>query len=269
MLMKKNIGFIGSGKMGGALIKGIISKNFNRKQIFVSDPAEGKRVAEEFGINLTGSNSELVSNVDVVIIAVKPNRIFDVLDEISQAVNDEKLIISIAAGIKLEGIKVHLKNNGRLIRVMPNICALVGQSASCIFCGPKTTADDREAAVALLSLVGRTAIINDESLMDTVTGLSGSGPAYIFAAIEALADGAVKMGLDRQNATLLAAQTVTGAAQMVLETKIHPEQLKDMVTSPGGTTIYGLSVLEQRGFRSALIDAVAAATERSRDLGSR
>jgi len=267
MLMKENVGFIGSGKMGGALIKGIISKNFNGKQIFVSDPAEGRKVAEEFGLNLSSSNSDLVKNVDVVVIAVKPNKIFDVLDEISQAVNDGKLIISIAAGVKLEDIKLHLKNRGRLIRVMPNICALVGQSASCIFCGPKTTADDREAAVALLSLVGRTAIINDESLMDTVTGLSGSGPAYVFAAIEALADGGVKMGLDRKSANLLAAQTVLGAAQMVLETKIHPEQLKDMVTSPGGTTIYGLSVLEQRGFRSALIDAVSAATGRSKELG--
>jgi len=269
MLIKKNIGFVGSGRMGGALIKGIISKNFNTNQIYVFDPDKGEEISKRFDIHLSKNNSTLVENVDIIIIAVKPNNIFYVLDEMSRAVDDSKLIISIAAGVRLDDIKYHLKNNGRLVRVMPNICALVGQSASCIFRGPKATSDDLEAAIALLSLVGKTAVINDESLMDVVTGLSGSGPAYIFAAIEALADGAVKMGLDRQNAILLAAQSVLGAAEMVLDTKIHPEELKDMVASPGGTTIYGLSVLERRGFRSALIDAVSAATERSKQLGNR
>lgn len=263
MLIKKNVGFIGGGRMGGSLIRGILSNNFDKSKVFVHDPSKGKQLSEEFHINSVKNNSILVKNVDVVIIAVKPSNVFDAIDEIRDVVDDTKLIVSIAAGVNLDDIKEHLKGNGRLIRVMPNICALVGESASCIFCGPKTTSDDQEVAVALLSLVGKTVVISDELLMNAVTGLSGSGPAYAFTAIEALSDGAVKMGLDRTNATLLAAQSLLGAAKMVLETKIHPEELKDMVTSPGGTTAYGLSVLENRGFRSALIDAVTAAAERS------
>ncbi len=266
MLIKKNVGFIGGGRMGGSLIKGILSNNFDRSRIFVSDPSKGEQLEKEFHINNIKNNSILVENADVVIIAVKPANVFDVIDEISDAVDDTKLIISIAAGVNLDDIKEHIKGKGRLIRVMPNICALVRESASCIFCGPKTTLDDQEAAIALLSLVGKTVVIKDESLMNAVTGLSGSGPAYAFIAIEALSDGAVKMGLDRASAKLLAAQSLLGAAKMVLETKIHPEELKDMVTSPGGTTAFGLSVLENRGFRSALIDAVNAAAMRSIEL---
>jgi len=203
----------------------------------------------------------------VIILAVKPQIMGAVLKEIASAVDDGKLLISIAAGVATKKLREHLGKAARLIRVMPNTPALVLEGVTAIARADGLKPGDLEVAQELFGAVGRVVVL-DESALDAVTGLSGSGPAYIAVAIEALADGGVKMGLDRATATLLAAQTVLGSARLILETGVHPGQLKDMVSSPGGTTIAGIAALEDGGFRRALIQAVERATLRSRELGA-
>ena len=267
MLKDKIIGIIGVGKMGSALLQGLLNVGIEKKNIIVSDAYQDKETVEKrFGVRFL-TNPELAKEADIIILAVQPVDIFECLQEIYPFVDNSKLIISIAAGIKVEVMRSILKK-GRFIRVMPNIAAIVKQAASAIYCGPRTTKEDEEMAMAILSVVGEVVVINNERYMDAVTGLSGSGPAYVMEVIEALADGGVRVGLRREDALKLAAQTVKGAAELVLKTAKHPAELKDMVASPGGTTIYGLAELEKRGVRGAFIEAVTAATKRSEELGS-
>ncbi len=266
MLKEKIIGIIGAGKMGSALISGLINKGLNSENIVVSDKYSAQEAKRKFGIEIK-DNPELAKESDIIILAVQPADIHECLQDIYPFVDNSKLIISIAAGIKVEVMRSVLKK-GRFIRVMPNVAALVKEAVSALYCGPRTTKEDEEMAIAILSLVGEVVVIRNERYMDAVTGLSGSGPAYIFEVIEALADGGVKVGLRRSDALKLAAQTVKGAAELVLKTQKHPAELKDMVASPGGTTIYGLAELERNATRGAFIDAVVAATKRSEDLGS-
>jgi len=267
MLKNKVIGFIGAGKMGGTLIRGLLNMNIDGNNIIVSTKHDVERIKKEFNVNI-GTNAEVAKRADIIIFAVQPLDIFDCLKDVYPYIDYKKLLISIVAGVKVETMRNALKNKGRFVRVMPNVAAFVNESVSAIYCGPKTTNDDEEVAIAIMSLIGKTVIIYNEKFMNAVTGLSGSGPAYIFEVIEAMADGGVKVGLRRADALKLAAQTVKGAAELVLQTKKHPAELKDMVASPGGTTIYGLTELERRGVRGAFIDAVVSATKRSEELGS-
>ncbi len=267
MIKEKKIGFIGVGKMGTALLTALINVNMPREKIYASDKYRWRDIKRQFRVN-TATNEDVVKQSEIIILAVQPKDLPNVLGEVFPFVTDNKLIISIAAGVRIDSMRVVLKNKGRLIRVMPNVAALVREAVSGIYCGPKTTKGDEELAVAIFNLIGKTVVIHEESLMDAVTGLSGSGPAYVFEIIEALADGGVKVGLKREDALKLAAQTVKGAAEMILGTGKHPAVLKDMVASPGGTTIYGLAALEKSGVRGALIEAVVAASKRSEELGS-
>jgi pyrroline-5-carboxylate reductase len=205
---------------------------------------------------------------DVLVLAVKPQTLPALLDEIRNQVTEKHLVVSIAAGVSLKRLADGLLANRRLIRVMPNTPCLLGASAAGFAAGPGAKPEDVALVERLFNAVGK-AFVVPESLLDPVTGLSGSGPAFVYVMVEALADGGVRMGLPRDVATTLAAQTVMGAARMVLETGQHPGQLKDAVTSPGGTTIAGLHALERGGFRAAVMDAVEAATKRAAELGNR
>ncbi len=267
-IANKKIGFIGTGKMGEALIKGILNAELVQpSSIYASDVDTAKlnRLRSSYKINICRSNCDTVISSDVVIIAVKPQTVQNVLDEIKHCVK-KQLIISIAAGVPIQTFEDALPKGSKVIRVMPNIAATVKEAASAISLGMAVSREDAEIATEIFNAVGRSVVVS-EHLMDAVTGLSGSGPAYIFMIIEALADGGVHEGLDRETARLLAAQTVLGAAKMVLENAKHTGDLKNMVTSPGGTTIRGVRVLEERGVRSAVMNAVIAACERSKELG--
>ncbi len=268
--MDKKIGFIGTGKMGEALIKGIIHSNLvPPENIYAADidTLKLQRLQEEYKINICRENCDAVISSDVLIVAVKPQLIKLVLNEISSSIKDQ-LIVSIAAGVTIQAFEQTLPSGTKVIRVMPNIAATVLEAASAISPGSAATGDDIEVARKIFDAIGRTVILQ-EHLMDAVTGLSGSGPAYIFMIIEALSDGGVHEGLDRSTALVLAAQTVLGAARMVLDSGSHPGELKDMVTSPGGTTIRGLRVMEEQGARIAMINAVIASSDRSRELGKK
>lgn len=231
----------------------------------VSEPAV-HALANQVGATIAKSNQDLVRQSDVVLLAVKPQAVEDALGSIQDVWSDDHLLVSIAAGIPIARMSKTLGPKRRIVRVMPNTPCLVGAAASAFAIGPGATAEDAKLVEKLFTSVG-IAVQVSESLLDAVTGLSGSGPAYVFQMIEALADGGVKAGLSRDVALSLAAQTVHGAAQMVLRMGKHPAELRDMVTSPAGTTIEALAVLEQRGVRSAFIDAVVAAAQRSKVLG--
>ena len=272
MLRDKKIGFIGSGNMATALIKGLLkSEKIPAENLYASDVDMDKleQLSNEYGINIIfKDNKKLVGDVDIVILAVKPQIMGKVINEISMKVDDSKLLISIAAGISSEFVENALGKKVRFIRTMPNTPALVLAGATAIAAGESATEDDVKVAQEIFSAVGITVIV-DEYQMDAVTGLSGSGPAYIFMIIEALSDAGVKVGLSRDISMKLAAQTVLGAAKLQIETGMHPGTLKDMVTSPGGTAIAGIHTLEQGGLRTTLINAVETATKRSMDLGKK
>jgi pyrroline-5-carboxylate reductase len=264
------IGVIGAGKMGEALIAGLIGSGFDAGKIMAYDPDADRvdKMRNEYGIKVQKSNPDLVKSSDVVILAVKPQQMDRVLDEISSSVRVKNpVLISIAAGVKTETIKAHLGDNLRLARVMPNTPALIREGVSAYFACSGMSIDDKAKVEMVLAALGRVFEVEKEDLLDAVTGLSGSGPAYVFMMIEALADAGVKMGLTRKLAQDLAVQTFIGSARMVQLSGKHPAELKDMVASPGGTTIAGLSVLEQGGMRGLLIKAVESATIRSRELG--
>ena len=212
-------------------------------------------------------NEDLARWADVIVIAVKPQIVDRILGALSASLNESDLVISIAAGVPIEALEARLPDGARVVRAMPNTAAIALAGATAIAPGAHATEDDLEVARALFEAVGRCVVV-DESLLDAVTGLSGSGPAYVMLMIEALADGGVKVGLGRDTALLLAAQTVYGAAKLQLETGEHPGRLKDMVTSPGGTAIAGLHTLEAGGLRTTLIDAVEAASRRAAELGA-
>ncbi len=264
-----NVGFIGAGKMAAALAKGFIRAELvTPREIRASDPHEAarKNFTAEIGAATTASNADVAKQAAVLILATKPDQVPAALAEIRGVFTKEHLLISIAAGVTLAKLEAALPAGARVIRVMPNTPALVGAGASAFALGKNATAADGELAKKLLSAVG-IAFQVKESLLDAVTGLSGSGPAYVYQFIEALSDGGVASGLPRDIATRLAAQTVLGGAKMVLETGQHPGALKDQVTSPGGTTIEGLHELEKGKMRAAVMSAVRAATEKSKKLG--
>ena len=263
-------GFIGSGKMATALARGMARSGVAALgSISASDPVEAARLAlaaEVAGASAFALNREVVQASDVVILAVKPQSMPQVLAELREAITTDHLVISIAAGVTLDALAAGLGPDRRLVRVMPNTPALLGEGAAGYCLGPNARPGDEATVKRCLDAVGRSFRV-PEHLLDAVTGLSGGGPAYVYLMIEALSDGGVRVGLPRDVATALAAQTLLGAAKMVLETGLHPGVLKDQVTSPGGTTIAGLHALERGGVRAALMNAVEAATERSKQLG--
>jgi pyrroline-5-carboxylate reductase len=269
MALDKKIAFLGGGNMAEALIKGLIAAGTAKPdQILATDISSARleHLRKTYGIIIQKSNLDAAREAGIVLLSVKPQVIEKVLGEIAPAVDGKKLVISIAAGIAIAKIEKVLKDGSRVVRVMPNTPALVLAGAAALAGGKNATADDLALAQRLFNSVGRSVVV-DEKLMDAVTGLSGSGPAYVFMIIDALSDAGVKAGLPRQLALELAAQTVYGAAKMVLETKEHPAKLRDMVTSPGGTTIEGLHALEKGKLRATIMNAVEAATARSKELG--
>jgi pyrroline-5-carboxylate reductase len=264
------IGFLGAGNMAGALIRGLLQAGVVKPiDILASDLSEErlKQLVMQHGIHGTVNNHELVRASSILVLAVKPQVVDKVLASVGGEVGKETLVVSIAAGVPLASLEDRLPPGTRVVRSMPNVAALALAGATAIAAGTHAGAREMEAAKTLFDAVGRTVTL-DESLLDAVTGLSGSGPAYVMLIIEALADGGVKVGLHRDTALLLAAQTVFGASKLLLDTGEHPGRLKDMVTSPGGTAIAGLHTLESGALRKTLIDAVETATERAMELGA-
>ncbi len=267
-LEKSRIGFIGCGAMARALAGGLIESGVDASQIAASDPFAAARAQFEqaIGAKAVEANADVVSRSDVLVLAVKPGAVASVLKDLDPAIAGGPLWISIAAGVPLEKLQNALPAGTRVVRTMPNTPALVGAGATAYFPGPDVEPADLLLIEAVLEAAGWCWRAPNEDLLDAVTGLSGSGPAYVFLILEALADAGVRQGLPRDAAQELATRTVLGAAKLALETGTHPGVLKDQVTSPGGTTIAGLEQLEAHGVRAALYDAVRAATERSKAL---
>jgi pyrroline-5-carboxylate reductase len=263
-----SIAFLGGGAMAEALIRGLLRSGTKAEQL----TATGRRaerleeLSRAYGIRTTLDNVAAAKGAQTVVLSVKPQAMGELLEQIAPAIDQKKLILSVAAGVPIAAIERKLGAGARIIRAMPNTPALVGTGACALAKGRHSTADDLATASALFHAVGIVTVV-EEGLLDAVTGLSGSGPAYVFLVIEALSDAGVKVGLPRHTALKLAAQTVLGAAKLLLETNTHPGQLKDQVTSPGGTAIAGLHTLEAGGLRTTLIDAVEAATRRAKELG--
>ena len=270
LLASHSIGFIGAGNMAEAMIRGLLrGGHVAPKQIAASNPRAERRdeLAKRYAIDAVASNADVAGAASLLVLAVKPQIVDRVLREITATITPAKtLVVSIAAGVATEVIEDALPDGTHVVRAMPNTPALVGAAATAIAAGRHASAADVATARALFDAVGITVVL-DESHLDAVTGLSGSGPAYIFLILEALADAGVKVGLSRRDAQRLAAQTVMGSAKLLLDTDEHPGKLKDMVTSPGGTAIAGLHTLEQGGLRTTLINAVETATKRARELG--
>jgi pyrroline-5-carboxylate reductase len=265
----KKIAFLGAGNMAGALIKGLLHAGAcEPSEIFAVDvrPPRLEELHELHGIRVGRELAEATAWADVVVLATKP-QVFDrVLPIVGASLRPETLVVSIAAGVPIEAMEARFPSGTRVVRTMPNTPALVDAGATAISAGTHAQDEDLALVQRIFDSVGVTVVL-EESLLDAVTGLSGSGPAYIFLIIEALADAGVKVGLHRDSAQLLAAQTVLGSAKLLIETGEHPGRLKDQVTSPGGTAIAGLHTLEAGGLRTTLIDAVESATNRSKELG--
>lgn len=270
MALGKKIAVIGAGNMGGALIAGMLAaKAAVPDDIYATDVAAARldQVKARYGVLVGTDNKAAAGWADIVILAVEPQVLDHVLDDLRSVPAEARLVLSVAAGYPIARIVAHLAPGARVVRCMPNTPSVVQAGLSALSWGEHVTAEDEQVARAIFESVGRVVVV-EERLMDAVTGLSGSGPAYVFLIIEALADGGVKMGLPREAALQLASQTVFGAARMALETGEHPGRLKDKVTSPGGTTIAGLHALERGRLRASLMDAVEAATIRSQELGT-
>ncbi|MEE9604664.1 MAG: pyrroline-5-carboxylate reductase [Candidatus Scalindua sp.] len=268
-MLKERIGFIGGGKMAEALAKGIINASLSSVDKIIASDVDKKRcqiLEKDTGIKTTQENKKITSESDIIILAVKPNIIGSILKELRNDITPRHLVVSIAAGIPLDFIESALNKGCRVVRVMPNTPCLVGETAAGYALGKAATRDDGKLVGEILNAVGKSYLLEEKHL-DAVTGLSGSGPAFVYTVIEALSDGGVKMGLPRDISTKLAAQTVFGSAKMVLESGMHTGELRDFVTSPGGTTIAGLHALEKGSIRNALIDAVETATKKSKRLG--
>jgi pyrroline-5-carboxylate reductase len=268
-MLQEKIGVIGAGKIGAAIMRGVIAAGLvDKDRLMASDVSKNLRhaVAAELGIQVTPSNTKLCEFADIVILAVKPQIVDTVLREIAKGLGKGKLLVSVAAGVPLSRIETHLAKGARAVRVMPNIPCVVRAGASCYAGGKHATATDLEKVGAILSSFG-IALPLEEKYLDAVTGLSGSGPAYVFLFIESLADGGVQVGLSRDVALKLALQTVYGAALIALESGKHLGELRDEVTSPGGTTIAGLYALEKGRMRGTVMEAVLQATRRSQELG--
>ncbi len=269
MALNNTIAFLGGGNMAEALIKGMLSAGVVKpEQMLVNDVSTERLefLRKTYGITIEKSQKDAASAASVILLCVKPQVIDLVLNKIAPAADAGKLVVSIAAGVTIARIEKMLTGGPRVVRVMPNTPALVLAGASGVAAGSRATETDMALVQEIFGAVGRSVVV-EEKLMDAVTGLSGSGPAYVFVIIDALSDAGVKAGLPRPLALELAAQTVFGSAKMVLETKEHPAKLRDMVTSPGGTTIEGLHALERGKLRATLMNAVQAATERSKELG--
>ncbi|HEV2172661.1 MAG TPA: pyrroline-5-carboxylate reductase [Nitrospira sp.] len=272
MLANRKIGFIGAGNMAEALIAGLLHANrLSPSQLMASD-IDGARLTglhRTYKIEMAGSNRDVAERADILVLAVEPQVLDDVLAAIAAVVRvrDGTLIVSVAAGYPIARIARHLSGATRIVRSMPNTPSLIREGVTALAYDERLPDNDAVAARTLFESIGKVVRV-DERALNAVTGLSGSGPAYVYMMIEALADGGVKMGLARETAQLLAAQTVAGAARMVLESDEHPGKLKDRVASPGGTTIAGLHELERGRLRATLISAVEAATLRSSELGA-
>jgi pyrroline-5-carboxylate reductase len=264
------VGFVGGGNMAGALIKGLLAAGLYRpEQMWASDVDAQKRASlrRRFRIGVTGDNAALVRGSKVIVLAVKPQIMDAVLLQLREAVTPAKLFLSIAAGVSTARLEAGLGSGARVLRVMPNTPALLGKGMSVLVRGRHATAADERLGLRLLRAVGQAVAVRDERLLDAVTGLSGSGPAYVYLFAEGLIAGGINAGLPRPLVTQLVLQTLTGAAAMLQETGESPEALRAMVTSPGGTTLAGLTELEARGFKDAAAAAVIAATRRSEELG--
>jgi pyrroline-5-carboxylate reductase len=271
MLSGKVVGIIGAGNMGEVLIRGLIQSGKVKKTDIIASDVNQERlayIAKTYGIRIAPSNVDLVEKASIVIIGVKPQNIDDLLDELSTSSHEGHLFISIAAGVTTEKLAGKMHHQSGIIRVMPNAPASVLAGIAALCPGRNISPADLQRAVSIFECVGKAVVIKNEALMDVVTGLSGSGPAFVFLVIESLSDAGVQLGISRKEASLLAAQTVFGAAKMLLETGRHPSELKDIVATPGGTTFAGLKMLEKGNFRSTIMDAVEAATVRSRELGA-
>jgi pyrroline-5-carboxylate reductase len=267
-VVKYRLGIIGAGKIGEAILSGAFAKGLYRpEEVILSVRTEAHRADLEtrFGVLATLDNKRVARESEIILLAVKPKAIVEILHQVAEVLQPGSLLISTAAGVPLEVMESRVPGGVASIRAMPNLAVSVGEGMTALSCGRSTSPEQRERAVGLFSAVGK-ALVLDEQHMDAVTGLSGSGPAYIYIVIEALADGGVKMGLPRDVAIQLAAQTVLGAARTVLVTGEHPAKLKDQVTTPAGVTIDGIMELEEGGLRVTLIKSVVKATERSRQL---
>ena len=267
-MIDQRITFLGAGNMANALIRGLIRSGEKASNITATVKREERKAELEktHGISVGFDNVAAARDADVVVLAVKPQAMDKVLTQIAPVIDAKKLVISVAAGVPIAAIERRFPKGSRLVRSMPTPPALVGLGATAVSGGEHATPNDLELAKKLFDAVGTTWVL-DESQLDAVTGLSGSGPAYIFLIIEALSDAGVKVGLSRHVALKLAAQTVYGSAKLLLETGEHPGTLKDQVTSPGGTAIAGLHTLEAGGLRTTLMNAVESATLRAKQLG--
>lgn len=266
----KKIGFIGAGNMAGALLKGLLTaKLYKPRDMLVTDalPAQLRKIKKAYQVDGIHDNQALVREAQTIILAVKPQIIDQVLAEVQPVVTKEKLFISIAAGVPLRRLENGLGSQARVVRVMPNTPALLGKGIAVVVRGSKAKAQDEKLALALFRGVGDALAVKDEALMDPVTGLSGSGPAYVYLFAEALINGGIQEGLTPAVATRLTLQTLEGAVAMLKETGTSPKELRDMVTSPGGTTLAGLSRLDEGQFVATVTAAVSAATHRSKELG--
>jgi pyrroline-5-carboxylate reductase len=267
-LSEKKLAVLGTGKLGGILLRAYLKQGlFNAKRVTatVKHAEKAALLAKELGVNVTTENRKAVHGVDIVLLGVKPQVVGDVLKEIAPELNEKTLVISVAASVPTNYIEQHLGGKVPVVRVMPNTCSAVGVGMAGICRGAKATAEHVEVAKAMFDAVGRTVVV-DEKNMDGVTGLSASGPAFAYIILESLAEAGVKVGLPRDVATLLAAQTMKGAASVVLETGDHPALLKDAVTTPAGCTIDGILELEEGKLRVTLIKAVVKATSRAGEL---
>ncbi len=270
MLKNQKIAFIGAGNMSEALVAGLLkAKSIVPDRIFATDITKERldHFEKTFRIHVGTSNEEAVKWATTVILAVKPQVLPQILQGIKRNIKKTQLVISVAAGVPISKILSCLPQHAQVIRAMPNTPAIVLKGATALAAGEAISQDQLRTAEAIFDASGKVVVV-EEKLLDAVTGLSGSGPAYVYVMIEALADGGVRMGLPRHVAHTLAAQTVLGTAQLVLASGEHPGALKDRVASPGGTTIAGLHALEQGGIRATLMNAVEAATRRSEELGS-
>ncbi|MFP3868030.1 MAG: pyrroline-5-carboxylate reductase [Desulfobacteraceae bacterium] len=268
MRIGKWLGIIGLGNMGEALLKGWLQAGLTlpeQVKVFDLSPERRELARQQYRVQIATDNLELVRTTEILLLAVKPQGMAKVLAEIRPQIKDTHLVISIAAGLPINFLEEFLPQ-ARIIRVMPNTPTMVQAGMAALAPGSRARAEDLQLTLQLFQAVGQAVVVQEKHL-DAVTGLSGSGPAYVLMFLEALADGGVKMGLTRDTALLLAGQTLLGTAQLLFQSQKHPAQLKDMVTSPGGTTIAGLHVLEQGGFRGLVMSAVEAATRRAQELG--
>lgn len=266
--IEQPIGVIGAGNMATAIVAGIVKKGLASSEkisIFDVDRIKSLKLAEKTGVNICSSNKEIVEECPIIILAIKPNSYQSVLDEIKDSLNKNHILISIAAGISIEYIKEKTQGRCKIVRVMPNTPALIGEGAIVVCKEHDLEEEQKRIVFQILSSLGMVQEV-EEKYINAVTGISGSSPAYVYMFIEALADGGVMMGLSRELAYKLAAQAVLGSAKMVLESHEHPGTLKDMVCSPGGTTIEAVYALEQKGFRGIIMEAVKKCAEKGETM---